>query len=98
MTLKEEVQSKLPNSFYVGGQQIDDLVRTLNRNQLQTFILIAMGLTNKAVAEVLNTHLRTIDSRREVIMKRLKVRSRIGLVHMAIKNNLITAGENFIEI
>jgi DNA-binding NarL/FixJ family response regulator len=50
--------------------------------------LIAEGHTNREVAEVLNLSIKTIESHRAQVLRKLNVKSVAGLVRYAIRNRL----------
>jgi len=53
--------------------------------------LIAEGHTNKEVARVLNISLKTVETHRATIMRKLQATSSAGLVRYAIRNKIIEA-------
>jgi DNA-binding NarL/FixJ family response regulator len=53
--------------------------------------LIAEGHTNKEVAAVLNIGLKTVETHRAAIMRKLKLTSSAALVRYAIRNKLVEA-------
>ena len=53
--------------------------------------LIAEGHTNKQVATILNISLKTVETHRSAIMRKLNLSSSAGLVRYAIRNNIVQA-------
>ena len=53
--------------------------------------LIAEGHTNKAIAIHLNISLKTVETHRAAVMRKLDLSSSAGLVRYAIRNNLVEA-------
>ena len=53
--------------------------------------LIAEGHTNKEIAQLLNISLKTVETHRASIMRKLKLSSSAGLVRYAIRNKLVEA-------
>jgi DNA-binding NarL/FixJ family response regulator len=51
--------------------------------------LIAEGHTNREVAEILDTLMRTVENRRTAIMRKLNLSSPAALVLYAIRNGLV---------
>jgi DNA-binding NarL/FixJ family response regulator len=51
--------------------------------------LIAEGHTNKEVARVLNISLKTVETHRATIMRKLQIASSAGLVRYAIRNKIV---------
>ena len=62
---------------------------TLTPREQEVLILIAEGLSNPEIAEKLVISVKTVDSHRENIMRKLNLHSRIDLVKYAIKVGLI---------
>ena len=53
--------------------------------------LIAEGHTNKEVAKLLNISLKTVETHRATIMRKLQIASSAGLVRYAIRNKIVEA-------
>jgi DNA-binding NarL/FixJ family response regulator len=53
--------------------------------------LIAEGHTNKQVASILSISLKTVETHRSAIMRKLNLSSSAGLVRYAIRNNIVQA-------
>ena len=51
--------------------------------------MIAEGHTNKATAKMLNISLKTVDTHRAKVMRKLDLASTAALVRYAIRNKLI---------
>src|SRR5437899_4605099 len=66
---------------------------TLTYTQFTVFILAVSGLSAKGVAAVLGRSPSTIEKHMEVVRRRLNARTINSLTHIAIKHNLIIAGE-----
>lgn len=60
------------------------------KREIEIITLIAEGKTNKEIAEQLNISIRTVDSHKNHIMQKLKVKSSVEIVKFAIKNDLIS--------
>ncbi len=61
----------------------------LTSREREVLTLLAGGRSNKEVAAALGISPRTVDSHRARIMDKLQVRTLSGLVHFAIRNNLV---------
>ena len=57
-------------------------------------ILVAEGLSNKEIANNLGVGVRTVETHRERIMRKLAIHSVAGLTEFAITKGLITLGES----
>lgn len=62
----------------------------LNEKEIRFLELACSELTYKEIADKMNLSPRTIDGYRESLFERLNVRSRVGLVLYAIRNELVT--------
>jgi two-component system, NarL family, nitrate/nitrite response regulator NarL len=62
----------------------------LTDREREVLVLIAEGQSNKEIARSLNIGVRTIETHRERIMRRLDIHSVAGLTKFAIMNGLIT--------
>jgi two-component system nitrate/nitrite response regulator NarL len=69
--------------------QTPDLAALTNREQ-EVLILIAKGLSNKEIACALNVGVRTVETHRERIMRKLDIHSVAGLTRFALAKGLIT--------
>ncbi len=68
----------------------NEKTKSLKPRQTQVLKLICGQYTNKEIADVLGVSSRTVDSHREVLLKKTKSKNAIGLVLFAIKNKIIT--------
>ena len=62
----------------------------LTTREREVLVLIAEGKSNKEIADRLNIGVRTIETHRERIMRRLNIHSVAGLTKYAIANGLIS--------
>ena len=62
----------------------------LSKRELEVLRLIALGYTNAEIAEQLYLSIRTIESHRANIQRKLDVTTRAGLVRYALDNGLIS--------
>jgi two-component system nitrate/nitrite response regulator NarL len=77
------------NQFVQGNGDGPDLAALTNRER-EVLILIAEGLTNKEIANKLGVGVRTVETHRERIMRKLGIHSVAGLTRFAIAKGLIT--------
>jgi DNA-binding NarL/FixJ family response regulator len=63
----------------------------LTIRERQIVQLIAEGYTSKAIAKLLNIGLKTVETHRAAIMRKLKVSSTAALVRYAIRHKMIEA-------
>lgn len=64
---------------------------SLSRRELQVLTLIAEGYTNKQVADQLGISVRTVETHRERLMRKLDVQGTAALTKAAISLGLVTA-------
>lgn len=69
-------------------ESLDDS-QTLTTRELEITQLIANSYTNRQIAEALNTSVRTIDTHRNNIMRKLKLHDAAALTRWAVVNRLI---------
>ena len=64
-------------------------VSALTPRERQIVQLIAEGYSNKAIAQLLNISLKTVETHRAAVMRKLNLASSAGLVRYAIRNKLV---------
>ena len=74
-----------------GRNDLDPSER-LTPRQREILQLIAEGLTSRRIAQTLQIHIKTVESHRTELMKRLGVHEVAGLVRYAIRHGLAQAG------
>lgn len=62
----------------------------LTRRQRQVLRLLAFGHTNQEIAVELGLSVRTVETHRAQVMRRLRISSRAGLVRFAMERGLLT--------
>ncbi|AMR31112.1 DNA-binding response regulator [Mucilaginibacter sp. PAMC 26640] len=78
------VTRHMVNSF---NRNVDEL--KLNERELEFLRLSATELTYKEIADDMCVSTRTVDNYRDALFEKLQIKSRVGLVLYAVKNNLI---------
>ncbi|MDR5885576.1 MULTISPECIES: LuxR C-terminal-related transcriptional regulator [Halomonadaceae] len=73
----------------VGTSAIPD--NPLTSRQCEVLELVAKGFRSKAIADQLNVSIKTVETHRADIMRRLGVRHTAGLVHEAIRFGLLVS-------
>lgn len=84
----EIAQAALSQLVNNGGKK--DPFAQLTGREREVLILIAQGQSNKEIANQLGIGVRTIETHRERIMRRLDIHSVAGLTKFAIANGLIS--------
>jgi DNA-binding NarL/FixJ family response regulator len=77
------------NQFVQGNGPGPDLAELTNRER-EVLVLIAEGLSNKEISNKLGIGVRTVETHRERIMRKLAIHSVAGLTRLAIAKGLIT--------
>jgi DNA-binding NarL/FixJ family response regulator len=65
--------------------------RVLTARERETLQLLAEGKTNREAAETLGISVKTVETHRARLMRKLQVDSTAGLVRYAIRNNIVQA-------
>ena len=63
----------------------------LTSRERQVLLLVAAGKTTKEVAVILGVGVKTAETHRTRLMKKLDIHSTAGMVHYAIRRGLIEA-------
>jgi DNA-binding NarL/FixJ family response regulator len=63
----------------------------LTPRQREVLQLIAEGLTSRQIADALQIHVKTVDSHRTQLLKRLDIHDIAGVVRFAIRNCLVSS-------
>ncbi len=71
--------------------EADKVQRTLTDREQVVVQLVAEGHSNKEAAAVLNVSIKTVESHRSTIMRKLDLTSSAALVRYAVRNNLVQA-------
>lgn len=65
--------------------------RYLTRREREVVQLIAEGRTNKEIAHILGTSIKTVETHRAKVMQKLKVDSLAGVVRYALRHRMVAA-------
>jgi two-component system nitrate/nitrite response regulator NarL len=84
-----EVARLALNQLVQGNGAGRDVADLTNRER-EVLVLVAEGLSNKEIASNLNVGVRTVETHRERIMRKLGIHSVAGLTRFAIAKGLIT--------
>jgi two-component system nitrate/nitrite response regulator NarL len=77
------------NQFVRGGGTEDELSQLTNRER-EVLTQIAEGLSNKEIASALGVGVRTVETHRERIMRKLDIHNVAGLTKFAISKGLVS--------
>jgi two-component system nitrate/nitrite response regulator NarL len=76
------------NQFVRGSEAGNDAMSLSNRER-EVLALVAEGLSNKEIATRLGVGVRTVETHRERIMRKLDIHSIAGLTRFAISRGLV---------
>jgi len=81
-------------SSYLSDDQIDInekeiRQKSLSGREMEVFKLFAEGFSNREIAEQLFISVRTVETHKNNIMKKINIKTTVDLVKFAIKNNII---------
>jgi DNA-binding NarL/FixJ family response regulator len=82
----KKVSDALLDVYLARPEKVVSAITSRERSIVQ---LIAEGHTNKEVARILNISLKTVETHRASIMRKLQVSSSAGLVRYAIRNKIV---------
>ena len=85
----EEIARAALNEFVSSGGKKEPFSQLTSRER-EVLVLIAEGQSNKEIADRLGIGVRTIETHRERIMRRLNIHSVAGLTKYAIANGLVS--------
>jgi two-component system nitrate/nitrite response regulator NarL len=77
------------NQFVASGGKKEPFAQLTSRER-EVLVLIAEGQSNKEIANKLGIGVRTIETHRERIMRRLDIHSVAGLTKYAIANGMVS--------
>lgn len=69
---------------------------SITQREREIIQLIAEGLSNKQISDVLNISIHTVLTHRKNILKKTKANNTAGLILFALKNNIITHSNRFL--
>ncbi len=87
----EDIARAALNEFVSSGGKKEPFAQLTSRER-EVLVLIAEGKSNKEIADRLGIGVRTIETHRERIMRRLNIHSVAGLTKYAIANGLVSLG------
>ena len=85
-----EVARVALNQFVRGGKS--PTAAQLTKREREVITQVAEGLSNKAIAAHLGVGVRTVETHRERIMKKLDIHNAAGLTKFAITRGLVSVG------
>jgi DNA-binding NarL/FixJ family response regulator len=77
---------------YVAESDSNSPLTRLSEREREVLVQIAEGKSNKEIASQLNLGVRTVETHRERIMRKLDIHSVAGLTKFAIANGMVSLG------
>jgi DNA-binding NarL/FixJ family response regulator len=97
---REYFTAKVTHQISVGlrreieEEQVRSRVASLTRRETEVLLLIAEGLTNRETGERLEISPRTVETHRERVMAKLRIRSVAGLTRFVVEHGLDGSSED----
>jgi len=73
----------------IGPSEKENKMKSLSARELEVLTLFAEGMSNRQIAEKLFISVRTVETHKNNIMKKIELKTTVDLVKFAIKNNII---------
>ena len=90
--INELVRDKLVN--YITNEEIDEIntakLLNINEGEIQFLQWLCLDKSYKEIAKEMFISVRTIDSHRDSLFRKLDINTRVGLVLFAIKHGIAT--------
>ncbi len=77
-----------------GGGRPEDHLRDLSRREIEVLRLLALGHTNRQIADKLFLSVKTIETYRARLMEKLQVSTRAALVRFAMQHGLLSQDDD----
>jgi DNA-binding NarL/FixJ family response regulator len=88
-TVKDKIFYMLTGNSEIQTESIDDIIKSITTREGEILNLISQEKSGKEISELLFISPNTVETHRKNLMKKLNVKSSIGLVLFATKHNLI---------
>jgi len=80
---------ELVGSRYSSAADRRDRDTMLTGREKEILSLVARGMANKEIATLLTISIRTVEAHRSRVMRKLNIRSHAGLIHFAMRQNIL---------
>ncbi len=89
----DEIRDKL-FELYINDKKADNTIRNsiaepLTDREIEVLKLITKELSSSEIAKKLSINLKTVESHRRSLYKKIKVKNVVGLIMYAVKNNIV---------
>jgi len=90
--MSDEMSERLANRYLQQNMQENESSHHLTSRELEVAQLLSLGKSSKEIGEVLKIRVRTVDTHRANIMRKMNVHSVTELLYQAFTNKLIEVG------
>ncbi len=73
----------------IGKSEKENRQKSLSAREMEVLQLFAEGMANRSIADKLFISVRTVETHKNNIMKKINIKTTVDLVKFAIKNNII---------
>jgi len=88
-TVKDKIFNTYTGNTLNQSNNVEDIISSITTREMEILNLISQEKSGKDISEELDISINTVETHRKNLMKKLKVKSSVGLVMFAAKNNLI---------
>ena len=87
--ISDTILKSYVKSAKYGNNITDDKLSNLTNREQEILLYVVEGMNNKSIADKLNISIRTVETHKTSIMRKLNLNSTVDLVKFAIKHNII---------
>ncbi|TGD59550.1 response regulator [Flavobacterium humi] len=88
-TIKDKIFNIFTNNSQNQAMNTEEIISSITARELEILNLISQEKSGKDISEMLDISVNTVETHRKNLMKKLNVKSSVGLVIFAAKHNLI---------
>lgn len=88
-SISDTILKSYVKSAKYGNNVSDDKLGNLTKREQEILLYVVEGMNNPSIAEKLSISIRTVETHKTSIMRKLDLNSTVDLVKFAIKNNII---------
>lgn len=88
-SISDTILKSYVKSAKYGNNVSDDKLRNLTKREQEILLNVLEGMNNPSIAKKLSISIRTVETHKTSIMRKLDLNSTVDLVKFAIKNNII---------
>lgn len=88
-TIKDKIFNIFTNNHQNQTMNTEEIISSITTRELEILNLISQEKSGKDISEMLDISVNTVETHRKNLMKKLNVKSSVGLVIFAAKHNLI---------